>query len=123
MKAIETRARKHFKNVKAGEFKPTYSTDFAAADSAMVWVGNVPLPLEDYYNCLAARDRVEARKLIKAPPSLCPPVPTQKKKDSPTTTEDLEPASARTSEDARNAAQIEFVLTALGVGENATDPD
>ena len=57
MKAIEIQARKHFKNVKAGELKPVFSPGLAPSESNLVWVGDVPLPLEVYYNYLAARDR------------------------------------------------------------------
>ena len=67
MKAIEIKARQHYKNVKAGEFKPTFSPGLAPSESDLVWVGNVPLPLEDYYNFLAARDRAEARLLVRSP--------------------------------------------------------
>lgn len=96
MKAIEVKARRHFKNVKAGELKPTFSPDFAASDSALVWVGDVPLPLEVYYNCLAARDRVEARKLVTSPKSLNQHGRTQEGKNAPTSEEDLKAETPRT---------------------------
>lgn len=67
MKAIEIKARKHFRSVKAGEFKPTYSPGLAPSESDLVWVGDVPLPLEVYYSYLALRDRKEARLLVKSP--------------------------------------------------------
>ena len=100
MKAIEIKARKHFKNVKAGKFKPTFSPGLAASESALVWVGDVPLPLEDYYNCLAARDRAEAQTLVRPPKSLDSQVPTQEEKDASTKAGDLNAATPRISKEA-----------------------
>jgi len=99
MKAIEIKARKHFKNVKLGAFKATYSPSFAPEEAALVWVGDVPMPLEDYYKSLAARDREEARNLIKAPKSLVPTHTKQKEADATSTTKYLKSETPQTSED------------------------
>ncbi len=123
MKAIEIKARKHFKNVKAGELKPVFSPGLAPSESDLVWVGDSPLPLEVYYNYLAASNRGKARKLVRSPKSLHPHVPTRKKKGAPTTTEDLKPATSRTSEEATYYTQVGSQRATLGGGENATDAD
>ena len=98
MKAIEIKARKHFKNVKAGELRPVFSPGLAPSESDLVWVGDVPLPLEVYYDCLAARDRVEARKLVKSPKSENPHAKKSKEKDAPVAVEDSNTATPRTGD-------------------------